>query len=104
LASYTDGSSGYAPPPGPESDGRRGLQFDVANNETFMQAADRWREVSQWSDDQLVDCIRDDKIDILFDVSGHSAENRLRVFARKSAPIRVTAWGHATGTGLPTIH
>jgi predicted O-linked N-acetylglucosamine transferase (SPINDLY family) len=27
----------------------------------------------------------------------------LEVFARKPAPIQLTAWGHATGTGLPTI-
>jgi len=71
--------------------------------ESFRQATDRWREVSQWSDDQLVDCIQRDKIDILVDLSGHGAENRLRVFARKPAPVQVTAWGHATGTGLPTI-
>jgi predicted O-linked N-acetylglucosamine transferase (SPINDLY family) len=71
--------------------------------ETFMQATDHWRDVAQWSDDQLVDRIQRDKIDILVDLSGHSAENRLRVFARKPAPIQVTAWGHASGTGLPTI-
>jgi predicted O-linked N-acetylglucosamine transferase (SPINDLY family) len=36
-------------------------------------------------------------------LSGHGDGNRLRIFARKPAPIQVTAWGHATGTGLPTI-
>jgi predicted O-linked N-acetylglucosamine transferase (SPINDLY family) len=39
----------------------------------------------------------------LIDLSGHGGGNRLRLFARKPAPIQVTAWGHATGTGLPTI-
>jgi predicted O-linked N-acetylglucosamine transferase (SPINDLY family) len=71
--------------------------------DSFRQTADRWRNASQWSDDQLVDCIRADKVDILIDLSGHTDRNRLRVFARKPAPIQVTAWGHATGTGLPTI-
>ncbi len=70
---------------------------------SFRQVADRWRNASQWSDDRLADCIRDDKIDILIDLSGHTEGNRLRVFARKPAPIQVTAWGHVTGTGLPTI-
>jgi predicted O-linked N-acetylglucosamine transferase (SPINDLY family) len=74
-----------------------------AVTETFRQLADRWRDVSQWSDDQLVDCIRADKVDILIDLSGHTDGNRLGTFARKPAPIQVTAWGHATGTGLPTI-
>lgn len=70
---------------------------------SFRQAADRWRNVLQWSDDQLVDCIRADKVDILIDLSGHTDGNRLRTFARKPAPIQVSAWGHAAGTGLPTI-
>jgi predicted O-linked N-acetylglucosamine transferase (SPINDLY family) len=70
---------------------------------SFRKAADRWRNVTQWSDDQLVDSIRADKVDILIDLAGHSDGNRLRVFARKPAPVQLTAWGHATGTGLPTI-
>jgi predicted O-linked N-acetylglucosamine transferase (SPINDLY family) len=70
---------------------------------SFRQLADRWRNVLQWSDDRLADCIRSDKVDILIDLSGHGDGNRLRMFARKPAPIQVTAWGHATGTGLPTI-
>jgi predicted O-linked N-acetylglucosamine transferase (SPINDLY family) len=70
---------------------------------SFRQIADRWRNAFQWSDEQLADCIRADKVDILIDLSGHGEGNRLRVFARKPAPIQVTAWGHATGTGMPTI-
>ena len=70
---------------------------------SFRQLADRWREVRLWSDDQLAQCIATDKVDILIDLSGHSEGHRLRVFARKPAPIQVTAWGHATGTGQPTI-
>ena len=69
----------------------------------FRRMADRWRNASQWSDDRLADCIRADKVDILIDLSGHADSNRLRVFAAKPAPIQVTAWGHSTGTGLPTI-
>jgi predicted O-linked N-acetylglucosamine transferase (SPINDLY family) len=70
---------------------------------SFRHIADQWRGVSHWSDDQLADCIRADKVDILIDLSGHTDGNRLRTFARKPAPIQVTAWGDGTGTGLPTI-
>ena len=69
----------------------------------FQRAADRWRDVTRMSDDALCAQIHADQIDILVDLSGHSAGTRLGVFARKPAPVQVTAWGHATGTGLPTI-
>jgi predicted O-linked N-acetylglucosamine transferase (SPINDLY family) len=77
------------------------VEDDVTNS--FRQVADHWRSILQWSDDQLADCIRADKVDILIDLSGHAEGNRLRVFAQKPAPIQVSAWGYANGTGLPTI-
>ena len=80
-----------------------GTPNEDAVTDSFRQIADRWRDVLQWSDDQLVDCIRADKVDILIDLSGHTDGNRLGTFARKPAPIQVSAWGHASGTGLPTI-
>jgi predicted O-linked N-acetylglucosamine transferase (SPINDLY family) len=69
----------------------------------FEKMADRWRHVPYTTDDELAKMIRDDGVDILVDLSGHSEGNRLAAFARKPAPIQVTAWGHATGTGLPAI-
>ncbi|HXW24351.1 MAG TPA: tetratricopeptide repeat protein [Xanthobacteraceae bacterium] len=69
----------------------------------FQRTADRWVDASQMSDAELADRARADHIDILVDLSGHSGGNRLGTFARKPAPVQVTAWGHAAGTGLPTI-
>jgi predicted O-linked N-acetylglucosamine transferase (SPINDLY family) len=69
----------------------------------LKQAASQWRSTLGMSDDALAEQIRSDRIDILVDLSGHSAGNRLPVFARKPAPIQLTAWGHATGTGLATM-
>lgn len=80
-----------------------GSTNEDAVTDSFRQVADRWRNTSQWTDERLADYIRADKVDILIDLSGHGDGNRLRVFAAKPAPIQVTAWGHGTGTGLPTI-
>jgi predicted O-linked N-acetylglucosamine transferase (SPINDLY family) len=65
--------------------------------------SDRWIDASRMSDDELAEQIRSDGIDILVDLSGHSAGHRLGVFARKPVPVQVTAWGHGTGTGIPQI-
>jgi predicted O-linked N-acetylglucosamine transferase (SPINDLY family) len=70
---------------------------------SFRQIADRWRDVVQWTDDQLATSIRADQVDILIDLSGHTRGNRLRVFAQKPAPIQVSAWGHGSGTGMPAM-
>jgi predicted O-linked N-acetylglucosamine transferase (SPINDLY family) len=69
----------------------------------LKESAQGWRDCASVSDDELAEQIQRDEIDILIDLSGHSAGNRLTVFARKPAPLQVTAWGHATGTGISGI-
>jgi predicted O-linked N-acetylglucosamine transferase (SPINDLY family) len=69
----------------------------------LFAAATTWREVRPLSDDALADQIRDDAIDILFDLSGHTFPNRLLVFARKPAPVQITWMGYVGTTGLPAM-
>lgn len=77
------------------------LQDEVTDE--FRAFADRWVDAVPLSDEQLADRIEADEVDILVDLSGHSSGNRLGVFARKPAPIQVSAWGAPTGTGLKTM-
>ena len=68
--------------------------------ERFKQGVTVWRDIGHLSDEAVANLIREDRIDILVDLSGHSAGNRLLVFARKPAPIQVTGWGYGTSTGM----
>jgi predicted O-linked N-acetylglucosamine transferase (SPINDLY family) len=69
----------------------------------FQRAADKWVDAWRLPDDELAERILADRVDILVDLSGFTAGHRLGMFARKPAPIQVTAWGHATGNGMPEI-
>jgi predicted O-linked N-acetylglucosamine transferase (SPINDLY family) len=68
----------------------------------FRQHADSWVSILGTSDDAVAQRIAADRIDILVDLAGHTASNRLPVFARRAAPIQVT-WLYPTTTGLPAI-
>ena len=65
--------------------------------------ADIWRPIHDLDDDKVRDLIRNDGIDILVDLGGHTAQNRLTVFARKPAPVQATWLGYAATTGLKSI-
>ncbi|GET41993.1 glycosyl transferase family 2 [Microseira wollei NIES-4236] len=74
-----------------------------ATTQRLRQLADGWREIYTLNDAQVAERIRQDKIDILVDLSGHTMDNRLLVFARKPAPVQVTYLGYPSTTGLDTI-
>ena len=62
-----------------------------------------WCEITDQSDKKVINQIRKDGIHILFDLSGHSAKNRLPIFINKPAPIQVSWAGYAGSTGIPEI-
>jgi predicted O-linked N-acetylglucosamine transferase (SPINDLY family) len=62
-----------------------------------------WNNVASLSDVELANKIRSDGIDILIDLAGHTAHNRLLTFARKPAPIQVSWMGYPGTTGLQAM-
>ena len=63
-------------------------------------ASDHWRWVAGIDDAQLAAQIRADEIDILLDLSGHTAGNRLLAFQHRPAPVQVTWLGYPNTTGM----
>jgi predicted O-linked N-acetylglucosamine transferase (SPINDLY family) len=69
----------------------------------IQQLTQHWRKTIGLADAELADLIRKDGIDILVDLTGHTANNRLPVFAHKPAPVQVTWLGYPNTTGLDSI-
>lgn len=69
-----------------------------------FQALSRWVQTTGLSDDRIASLIREDGIDVLIDLAGHSPSNRQLVFARKPAPVQLSyVIGTGTTTGLTTM-
>ena len=65
--------------------------------------SDHWRSTVGLGDDAVARRIYEDRIDVLVDLAGHTANNRLPVFARKPAPIQITWLGYPGTTGMPAV-
>lgn len=65
--------------------------------------AHHWRQVADLSDEALAQTIRGDGVDVLIDLSGHTAHHRLLTLARKPAPVQATWIGYPGTTGLSAV-
>jgi predicted O-linked N-acetylglucosamine transferase (SPINDLY family) len=77
------------------------ISDDVSRRLRAMFA--HWRDVGGLADDELASQIAADGIDILIDLSGHTARNRLPVFAAKPAPVQASWIGYPGTTGLRSM-
>ena len=63
----------------------------------------RWKSLVGISDVDAADHIYNDGIHILIDLSGHTAQNRLPIFAWKPAPVQISWLGYFASTGVAEI-
>lgn len=83
------------------------LYADVAQPDDYserLKAHDtEWRRTVGYDDERLARTVRDDAIDILVDLSGHTPHNRLLAFARRPAPVQATWNGYPNTTGMKAM-
>lgn len=66
----------------------------------FRANVDGWHDIYDLTDAQAAELIRNDEIDILFDLNGHTEDNRLRVAAYCPASVQICGIGYMNSTGL----
>lgn len=69
----------------------------------IREAAHHWRSAAQLNDAALGAQIRADACDILVDLAGHTAQNRLTLFRARPAPVQIGYIGYPATTGLPEM-
>ena len=72
-------------------------------SERIKGMAEQCRQTRKLTDVQFDELIRKDRIDILVDLRGHAADNRLPLFARKPAPVQINMVGYFNTTGLSAM-
>ena len=71
--------------------------------ERLRQQVEHWRDIVGLDDQRVQQIIRDDQIDILVDLRGHAAGNRMTLFAKRAAPVQVNMVGYFDTTGLSAM-
>lgn len=78
--------------------------FEDPLTRRIKQSVNHWASIAHLTDEQFAERIRSEKIDILIDLAGHNAGNRMRTMALQPAPLLVK-WvgGLINTTGLSAI-
>jgi predicted O-linked N-acetylglucosamine transferase (SPINDLY family) len=70
---------------------------------SYRAAAEEFIDAKRMSASELYDRIIEDEIDVLFDLSGHTSGNRLRVLTMRAAPVQMSWLGYVGTTGIEAI-
>lgn len=76
---------------------------DDAATEVLKPQFAEWHDVKDLDDAQVAELVRTQRIDVLIDLSGHTGDARLPIFARKPAPVQVAWLGYWASTGLKAM-
>ncbi|WP_175940339.1 tetratricopeptide repeat protein [Caballeronia sp. BCC1704] len=79
------------------------VEHPDAVTDLFRGMADVWRDVHALDDEALAQLIRDDRIDVLVDLTMHMAGGRPLLFARRSAPVQAQWLAYPGTTGSRAI-
>lgn len=71
--------------------------------ERLKSLADHWRPITGMSDREAAEQIERDAVDVLIDTGGHTAGNRLLVFAYRPAAVQATVFGYPNTSGMPAM-
>src|SRR5208337_618405 len=74
-----------------------------AVTERIRRWVDGWRSIVGMSDAEAVRTIREDRIDVLIDLTMHMSHGRPLVHAQKPAPVQAAWLAYPGTTGLDTI-
>jgi predicted O-linked N-acetylglucosamine transferase (SPINDLY family) len=76
------------------------LAYSTLSRDARLDVFDAWHDVEHEHLQPLVDRIQNDEVDILVDLAGYTAGNRLPLFAIRCAPVQATWLGYSGTTGL----
>ena len=76
------------------------LGADDLTTERLKGIFHEWYDIVKVNDLDVVNLIRDKKINILFDLTGYSTGNRCEIFKNKSAPLQISWCGYCNSSGL----
>ena len=68
-----------------------------------LQQLGAWVDVAHLDDASLLQNLRNHQMDVLIDLSGHTAGHRLPVLAQRAAPVQVSWLGYFATTGVPAM-
>ncbi|MPV69910.1 tetratricopeptide repeat protein [Burkholderia sp. BE17] len=69
----------------------------------FKACAKSWRNVAGMTDRAFLERVRNDRIDIMIDLSGHTGRNRLVALAQRAAPVQASWIGYPVTTGIAAM-